>query len=99
MSTHVVPVRTYVAIFLGLLGLTGLTTWVSFLDLGAFNTPIALAIAALKAALVILVFMHVRYSSRLVQVMSVAGFYWLLILFAFLLGDYFTRAALPPWEG
>jgi cytochrome c oxidase subunit 4 len=99
MSTHVVPVRTYVAVFAGLLGLTALTTWVSFLDLGPLNTPIALAIAALKVALVILFFMHVRHSSRLVRVMSIAGFYWLLILFAFLMSDYLTRASLPPWSG
>jgi cytochrome c oxidase subunit 4 len=99
MSTHVVPGRTYVGVFVGLLGLTALTTWVSYLDLGPFNTPIALAIAALKAALVMLFFMHVLHSSRVVRVMSVAGFYWLLILFAFLLGDDLTRASLPPWSG
>jgi cytochrome c oxidase subunit 4 len=90
-STHVVPVRTYLAVFLALMVLTTITVGAAFVDLGPLNLPIALAIACSKATLVILYFMHVRYGTRLVPVIVGGSILWLLILFAFLLGDYFTR--------
>ena len=63
MSDYLVPVKTYLLVFFGLLILTGLTTGVAFIDLGAeFNTIVALTIAVVKALLVILFFMHVKYS-------------------------------------
>ena len=93
MSAHyIVPVRTYVIIF-GLLMLgTYLTVQAAFLDLGAFNTPIAIAIAIAKATVVVLYFMHVKYSPRLTWVVVIGSVFWLAILLAMTFGDYATRA-------
>jgi cytochrome c oxidase subunit IV len=91
MSGHVVPLKVYVGIFLALLALTALTVWVSGHDYGAWNTPFALGIAALKATLVLLYFMHVRYSSRLIWITAAAGLLWLAILIAFTLADFASR--------
>ena len=97
MIGHLTPVRTYFAVFGALLSLTAVTTWVSFQDYGAWNTPIALSIAVFKALLVVLFFMHVKYSSKLIWVAAIAGSYWLLILFAFMMGDYVTRIHVQGW--
>ncbi len=99
MSAHVLPLRTYLGVFAALLLGTALTTWVSRFDLGPFNNVVALSIAGAKAALVILFFMHVRYSSRLVRVFALAGFFWLLIFFALIFADYGTRLPVPGWAG
>ena len=66
--SHVVPPRVYVTIFLALMALTALTTWVAYIDLGLLNVVIMLAIAGLKASLVVLWFMHARYESQLTRV-------------------------------
>ena len=97
MSGHVLPLRTYFAVFIGLLVLTAVTTGVSYLDFGAWNVVVALSIAMLKVVLVVLYFMHVKYSSKLVWVAAVAGLYWLLILFGFLMCDYVTRNPVHGW--
>jgi cytochrome c oxidase subunit 4 len=91
---HVVPVGIYVAVFLALLVGTGLTVWVSTLDLGFWNTPVALTIAFTKALLVILFFMHVKYSPRLLWVALAAAFFWLFQMIAGTLADYLTRGLL-----
>ena len=91
MNAHVVPVRTYFAIFATLLVLTGVTTAVAFLDLRAFSVAVALAIAIFKATLVVLYFMHMRYSSRLVPLSIVAAIFFFLILVVLTLSDYETR--------
>jgi len=93
MSTdHIItPVRTYVAVFVALLVLTGLTYLVALQDFGWLNTPIALAVALLKASLVVMIFMGVRYNTPLTKVTVVAGFFWLFILFGLTLNDYLTR--------
>lgn len=96
---HVLPIKLYLGIFFTLLGLTALTTWVAYQDVGVFNTPAALIIAGIKATLVVLYFMHVRYSIRLIWLFSVAGIFWLLILFALTLSDYETRPNIPGWGG
>ena len=91
-SDAIISVRTYVLVFIGLIVLTITTTAVAFIDLGAqWNTAAALAIAVIKALLVILFFMHVLYSRPLTWVFVSAGFFWLLILFTLTLADYFTR--------
>jgi cytochrome c oxidase subunit 4 len=92
MTTHIVSVRLYLAVFVALLALTALTTFVAFFDLGPLNTVIAMTIAVGKALLVILFFMHVRYSERLVWVFVAAGFFWLAILLALTMSDFLTRA-------
>ena len=94
---HPAPVRTYLAVFGALLALTALTTWIAFQDLGALNTPIALAVASLKVLIVVLYFMHVKGSSKLVKVMAATGFLWLLILFVLLMGDFRTRIPVEGW--
>lgn len=94
-SAHVTPVRTYVATFVALLVLTGATYLVAVQDFGAMNTPIALAVAFLKASLVVIYFMGLRYNSPLTKVTAVGGFFWLLILFGITLSDYATRT----WMG
>ena len=94
MSTHVTPIRVYLAIFGALMVGTALTVWAAFLELGPFNDIVAMAIAASKATLVVLYFMHVRHSTRLTKITVVAGFLWLAILIALTLSDYFTRGFL-----
>lgn len=93
---HISPVRVYLAIFGALMVLTGLTAWVAFQDLGAMNNVVALTIAVVKMSLVILFFMHVKYSSRLTKLVVVSGFLWLLILLAFTLADYASRTPVRP---
>jgi len=90
-SHHIVPIRVYLAIFVALLVLTALTVWVAFVDLGRMNTIVALGIATFKATLVVLYFMHVKYSSSLTKLIVGASIFWFLILIAFTLSDYWTR--------
>ena len=92
MSEHIVPVRIYVMIFLALLFGTALTVVAAFVDFPwKFNTVVALTIATAKATLVVLYFMHVRYSSRLTWVIVIAGIFWLGIMFVLTISDYLTR--------
>jgi cytochrome c oxidase subunit 4 len=91
MSEHIVSRKIYFSIFGILLGLTALTTFVAFQDLGPFNIVVALLIALVKAGLVILFFMHVKYSSRLTKVFIAAGFLWFLIMVSFTFADYYSR--------
>jgi cytochrome c oxidase subunit 4 len=95
MSQQIVPVKTYSAVFAGLIGLTLLTTGVAFLDLGAFNTVVALVIAFCKMLLVIFFFMHLRHSGGLVRVVLLAGFFWLALLISLTMSDYHTRSWTP----
>ena len=89
---HIVPVSTYRNVFAALMGLLILTLWVAMYDLpGPLNIAVAMAVAVAKALLVVLYFMHVRYSSRLVQVFAGAALIWLLIMFVITFGDYFSR--------
>ena len=88
---HVVPVRVYFLIFGALLALTALTVAVAYVDLGPLNLAVALSIALLKALLVILYFMHLRYSTRLTQIFAGAALVWFAILLALTFSDYFTR--------
>jgi cytochrome c oxidase subunit 4 len=89
---HVVKPPVYIAIFLTLLVLTALTTGISFIDLGVFNAVIALAIACLKASLVVLFFMHIHYSSRLLKLTVTAGLFTFLLLISLTMTDYISRA-------
>jgi cytochrome c oxidase subunit 4 len=91
MAEHIVPRRVYYLIFAALMIGTYLTVQASFFDLGALNTVVALTIAVIKATLVILFFMHVRYSTRLTWAVIVGSVFWLGILLALTLGDYLTR--------
>jgi cytochrome c oxidase subunit 4 len=88
---HIVPRSLYYAVFAALMVLTAVTVGVAYVDLGALNIAVALAVALVKAALVVLFFMHVKYSSRLVQLVVLASIVWLIILFSITLSDYITR--------
>ena len=89
---HVIPVRTYVTIYIALMILLVATVGVAFIDLGPLNLLVALAIAVTKAVLIVLFFMHIRYASGLSRLFAGIGFFWLLILFSQTLADYFTRS-------
>jgi cytochrome c oxidase subunit IV len=92
MSEHIVPVRIYLTIFLVLLVGTALTVVAAFVDFPwRLNTIVALTIATIKATFVVLYFMHVRYSTRLIWVIFAAALFWLAILFALTFSDYQTR--------
>lgn len=96
MSTsHIVPVKTYVLVYVALLLLAALTTGVAYVDLGALNTVIAMAIAFTKMILVLLIFMHLRGSSKLLHVVIIAGFFWLMLLIGLTLTDYHSRQWIP----
>jgi cytochrome c oxidase subunit 4 len=91
-AEHIVPPRTYVLIYVVLLVCTYLTWQVAYFDLGPFNTIAALAIAVFKASLVVLFFMHVKYSrDRLTWIVIASGLFWLAIMLALTMGDYLTR--------
>lgn len=92
---HIVPPKVYLAVFAVLLLMTGTTTAVSFIDIGPWNTVVALAIAFFKASLVVLFFMHIKYSSRLMQIVVAGGIFWLAILIVFTLSDFLSRGWLP----
>jgi cytochrome c oxidase subunit 4 len=91
MSSHIVPPRTYFLIFLALVVCTAVTVFVSFYDLGPLNVLVALGIAILKATLVVLFFMHVKYSPRLTSLVVIGSLFWLGILIVMTAGDYLTR--------
>ena len=97
MSEHIVHPRVYITIFLVLMLGTGLTVLAAFRDFpGPLNAVVAMTIAVVKATFVILYFMHVRYSSRLIWLVIAAALFWLVILFALTISDYWTRSWLPP---
>ena len=96
MSEHIVPVRIYVTIFLVLLAGTALTVLAAFQDFKwYFNTIVAMTIAVTKATFVVLYFMHVRYSIRLVWVIVASALFWMAIMFALTFSDYWTRGWIP----
>lgn len=98
MSEHIVPPRVYYTIYVILMICTGLTVGVAYVDLahiwGPLNTVAALAIALFKAVLVVLFFMHVKYSARLTWAVIAGGLFWLMLLFT-IIADYLTRAWQP----
>ena len=96
-SPHVVSIKLHATIFGTLLLLTLATAGAAFIDLGGeLNSIVALTIALIKAVLVLLFFMHLRYSSRLTWVFASAGLFWLLILVTLTISDVLTREAISP---
>jgi cytochrome c oxidase subunit 4 len=93
MSEHTGSAKSYYVIWITLLILTAVTAGVAFLDLGPFNTIVALTIATMKALLVILFFMHVKDAGeRLTKVVIISSIFWLLLLLGLSLADYGSRA-------
>jgi cytochrome c oxidase subunit 4 len=91
MSQHIMPVRTLVQIFVILLVLLFATVGGAYLPLGPLHLPVAMTIAVAKAVLIVLFFMHLLYSHRLMMVVSLAAFLWLAIMLALTLSDYQSR--------
>ena len=89
---HIVSPVVYVAILFALLVGTALTVWASYVDLGIWNPILAIAIACTKATLVVLFFMHVKYSTKLTKLTVGAGFFMFLTLVSMTLADYISRA-------
>jgi cytochrome c oxidase subunit IV len=89
------PLRVYLLVYVALLVLLVATVAVAYVDLGPWGIVLALSIAVVKALLVLLYFMHVRTSNRLVWVFAIAGFAWLAIMLVGILQDYLSR----PWVG
>jgi cytochrome c oxidase subunit 4 len=92
---HVVPIRIYLVVFVVLVLGTAITTAVAYLDLGPLNVVVMLLIAFVKATLVVLFFMHVKFTNRLTQLAAASGFAWLLILIGLTLSDVLTRGRTP----
>jgi len=95
MEGHVVSPKIYLAVFATLMVLTGSTVAIAFIDLGPFNLPVAIAIATIKATLVILYFMHVRWNSRLIGLALLLAVAWLFHLIVGTFGDYLSRGLIP----
>ena len=91
MTGHIDSIKTYVGVLLALLILTGLTTEVAYVDLGAYSVVIALTIAVIKMLLVALFFMHLRHSNQLTKLVVSGGMMWLGILLLLTLSDFATR--------
>lgn len=91
-ESHGNPIRSYVIVFLALMAGTVLTVAAASVDLHWANTPVAMAIATVKAVLVILFFMHVIHSTRLTWVVIISAVLWLGVLFVLTFADYLTRA-------
>jgi cytochrome c oxidase subunit IV len=89
---HIVTPKTYLAVWITLLVATALTTGAAFIDLHEFNPILALAIACFKAVIVILFFMHVYFSSRLMKLTVAAGFFTFIVLITMTLSDYVSRS-------
>ena len=92
---HIASVKSYVGIFLVLMVLTLITVLVAYVNLGQLNKVVALGIASIKATLVILYFMHVKYSSRLTKLVVASGFFFLIILLSLTMVDYGSREWTP----
>jgi len=94
-AAHIAPKSMYYMVFGALILGTILTVAAARVNMGPLNNIVMLAIACTKASLVILFFMHVRWSSRLTWVVAMAGFFWLLILFGIGMSDYMSRGWVP----
>jgi cytochrome c oxidase subunit 4 len=96
---HIAPVSMYVGIFLALMVLTIVTYLVTWVDLGQFNLLVAMAIAITKASLVILFFMHVYWSPKIIKVSVGMSFFFLIIMLMMVMTDYLSRPTrgLPPF--
>jgi cytochrome c oxidase subunit 4 len=95
MSEHIVEKKIYYTVFGSLMVLLGATITIAYIHLGKLNVIAALTIAVIKAVLIVLYFMHIRYSTRLLWIFVCAGFFWLGILFALSFSDFLTRGWLP----
>jgi len=94
-SGHISPIALYIGIFLALMVLTAITVGAAYVDFGAFNFAIAMAIATFKASLVVWYFMHVKYQSHLTKLTVATGLFFLAILLGMMLLDYTSKDFTP----
>jgi cytochrome c oxidase subunit IV len=92
-KAETLSVKGGAAVWLALLLLLGATIGAAYLPLHPFNGLVALLIAALKAVLVAVFFMHLKWSSALSRVFAAAGVFWLAILMTLTFADVLTRQA------
>src|SRR4029079_5082930 len=92
MSAHISSIKLYFGIFLALMVGTALTVAAAFVDMGPANNVVAMGIAVVKATLVVLFFMHVKYSSRLTAMIVASAVLFIVILFGMTMMDYFSRS-------
>ena len=98
MTAKIISPKTYLFVWLALMLLLLLTWGASEINLGVLSPIVTIVIAVIKMMLVLLVFMHVRYSSRLTWIFAAAGFIWLLIMITLTMGDYLTRGIVRPYN-
>ncbi|TAM82836.1 MAG: hypothetical protein EPN47_09350 [Acidobacteria bacterium] len=98
MSEHIAPLKLYFTVFITLLVLTLVTWRIAYIDLGRWNTVVALAIAIGKATLVGTFFMHLRWSASTVRLVLFAAIFWLAIMITLTAGDFFSRSTVQPWQ-
>lgn len=91
---HIAPKSMYFAVFGALMALTFITVAVSYVDLGRANVLVALAVAGIKATLVVLWFMHVKHNTPLIKLTVATGFLWLIFMFSIMFSDYISRGFL-----
>jgi cytochrome c oxidase subunit IV len=91
MQKHIIPRKTYFIVYLVLLVLLAATVGVAYIEIGTFNLVLALTIAFGKAALVVLFFMHVYYSTSLTKVFVLTAILFLILLGGLTMADYLTR--------
>jgi cytochrome c oxidase subunit 4 len=96
MTHETSSVRTLILAFLSLMVLLALTVWGSFIDVGALRATVAVAVAIAKALIVMIFFMHLRGSNRIVWTVAGAGFLWLSFLLVLTIGDFITRGPTIP---
>jgi len=89
---HIVSPMVYFLLYIALLVGTALTVGASYIDMGPWNPVVALAIATVKATLVVLFFMHIMYSSKLMKLTIGAGLFTFLTLVGMSMSDYISRA-------
>ena len=94
-TSHILPKSTYYAVYAALMVMLLATVGAAYVDLGPFNFLVLMMIAVAKAVLIMLYFMHVRFSNKLTWVFSGASFFWLGILLILTMSDYANRLWLP----
>ena len=94
-SHHITPISTYLIVFAGLMVLLALTLLVGYTNFGAFDKTVTLVVAIVKAALIMLFFMHLRHSSGLVWIFGLLGFFFFIIMILIAMGDYIARGSIP----
>ncbi len=91
MSSHTTSALTLFLVFFALVGLTGVTVWVAYIDLGIWSTPVAIAIATLKASLVVVIFMEMRFGQPITWFASSTGILFLILLIGLTMADIVSR--------